>query len=45
MDYSNDDPAQLRMFAQVRNGFEGGAACRSRTDDLFITSESLYRLS
>jgi len=23
----------------------GGAACRSRTDDLFITSESLYRLS
>jgi len=23
----------------------GGAACRNRTDDLFITSESLYRLS
>ena len=22
-----------------------GAACRNRTDDLFITSESLYRLS
>jgi hypothetical protein len=25
--------------------FESGAACRNRTDDLFITSESLYRLS
>ena len=24
---------------------EVGAACRNRTDDLFITSESLYRLS
>ena len=23
----------------------GGAACRNRTDDLFITSEALYRLS
>ena len=25
--------------------FNRGAACRNRTDDLFITSESLYRLS
>jgi hypothetical protein len=24
---------------------DGGAACRNRTDDLFITSESLCRLS
>lgn len=26
-------------------GLHGGAACRNRTDDLFITSEMLYRLS
>ena len=41
--------AELRFRHEqtCRSGmdFEGGAACRNRTDDLFITSETLYRLS
>jgi hypothetical protein len=28
-----------------RSGASVGAACRNRTDDLVITSDSLYRLS
>jgi hypothetical protein len=34
---TTDDGAEGRVWV--------GAACRNRTDDLFITSESLYRLS
>jgi hypothetical protein len=33
------------LFWQVSQSDVGGAACRNRTDDLFITSESLCRLS
>ena len=35
--HDHERPARLR--------WSGGAACRNRTDDLFITSESLCRLS
>ena len=38
----NDEAPDLH---RCRSGASGGAACRNRTDDLFITSESLYRLS
>lgn len=34
----------FRAFPHVRGCFRG-AACRNRTDDLVITSDSLYRLS
>ncbi len=33
------------LTALVRGFFDSGAACENRTRDLFITSESLYRLS
>jgi hypothetical protein len=35
---------RCRVSAGER-GFGVGAACRNRTDDLLITSETLYRLS
>ena len=31
--------------ACLQSGAFGGAACQNRTDDLVITSDSLYRLS
>ena len=34
-----------QVEARIEAQLAGGAACRNRTDDLFITSESLYRLS
>jgi hypothetical protein len=43
--YSSDPHLVRASFALVRTGISVGAACRNRTDDLFITSESLYRLS
>jgi hypothetical protein len=42
---SSDPHPVFASFALVRTGISVGAACRNRTDDLFITSESLYRLS
>jgi hypothetical protein len=33
------------VFSQVSGVVAAGAACRNRTDDLLITSETLYRLS
>ena len=36
---------QRPLATRSRGAFDLGAACRNRTDDLFITSESLCRLS
>ncbi len=41
----NDSHPPPAVFSQVRAAIRVGAACRNRTDDLFITSESLCRLS
>ena len=42
---SHDCSTAPASFAQVRTEIRVGAACRNRTDDLLITSETLYRLS
>ena len=42
----NDETPDTAVRVSAGQGpYEGGAACRNRTDDLFITSESLCRLS
>lgn len=42
--YRRDVPGRIRRWGRINN-FKNGAACENRTRDLFITSESLYRLS
>ena len=38
-------PVSVSACRHTRSCFKPGAACRNRTDDLVITSESLYQLS